>query len=323
MPPPVGPRISTYPQNPSDLPNEIYEKAYSEEDPPIHYPSEGLGDIAANHVPLRKNSNLIAKEERAVAAKSTPTLDLTGAQSTVSFQQQMPAMVANIASQVAMDVLKGLGLGGGTPIGSWKPARNFAALADGGRGEDGGRDGANADVGGAGIGGAKGAALANAAPANGDAAVDAPGAAAVVPPKHTLGVLDYEKDALREMAEKAAKAAKTAKAAKAVKATATPAGSHKPGTGGGKGRGRGRGRGRGDAAKPAFPPKPIALKVDLKDVLIKKEAKSCTRNTFCCRAYSVAERTCKAKGETAAVLDATRKWAYAQAAEFYDKCKGK
>ena len=51
--------ISSYPDNPKDLPSEVFANAYDEDDPPIDRYVNGLMHVANTAVPCRSNSKLL------------------------------------------------------------------------------------------------------------------------------------------------------------------------------------------------------------------------------------------------------------------------
>ena len=59
--------IVEFPPLPSQLPQEVLNYAYSPEDPPITREIPKFQELAANHIPLRKNSALLTKEAAAEA----------------------------------------------------------------------------------------------------------------------------------------------------------------------------------------------------------------------------------------------------------------
>ena len=55
-------RISKCPMSPKDLPPNVQKHAYDHDDGPVRESIQRLKQVVINHVPLRKNSKLLAKE---------------------------------------------------------------------------------------------------------------------------------------------------------------------------------------------------------------------------------------------------------------------
>jgi len=73
--------LPVYPDNPDELPAALHKQAYSDDDPPVDLPLEGLEDIVAQHIPLRKTSKLLRTNQEmlqrlnvAPSAQSAPQL---------------------------------------------------------------------------------------------------------------------------------------------------------------------------------------------------------------------------------------------------------
>jgi hypothetical protein len=64
--------IVVYPEAPNELSTDMYGFAYDDDDPPICVVLDRVGNIAHNHVPLRKNSNLLVKEREASEKRAAP-----------------------------------------------------------------------------------------------------------------------------------------------------------------------------------------------------------------------------------------------------------
>jgi len=64
--------IVVYPETPDDLSTDMHGFAYDDDDPPICVALDRVGNIAHNHIPLRKNSNLLAKEREATEKRVAP-----------------------------------------------------------------------------------------------------------------------------------------------------------------------------------------------------------------------------------------------------------
>ena len=68
--------IVNYPPSPSMLPADVYSYAYSPSDPPITKAIANFQSMAAHHIPLRKNSNLLVREAEATARLTGLSLSL-------------------------------------------------------------------------------------------------------------------------------------------------------------------------------------------------------------------------------------------------------
>jgi hypothetical protein len=74
----------------------------------------------------------------------------------------------------------------------------------------------------------------------------------------------------------------------------------------------------GAKALPVHKDDGLAVKVDVKHILLRAEAISCDREAFGCRAYSYAGT--QVKGKDPAIVNATRKQARMVAVNFWDMC---
>jgi hypothetical protein len=57
------PRICNYPKTPEGLPNAVYNHIFSDDAPPMQVSVPRLRDIANNHIPLRRNSKLLLRDD--------------------------------------------------------------------------------------------------------------------------------------------------------------------------------------------------------------------------------------------------------------------